>query len=410
MPEQLDSTKPVVVIYAEPLLAPSMTFIRTQAEALNDFLPYYVSPHYLRDGLPLPQDRVVVLRRAQGRFSGLTEMPFKLLGVAPLFVRRLRKLQPVLMHVHFGPAALRALPLARKLAIPLIVSFQGYDATVYDHVAKRSPHYSHRNYVRHRKDVERGSAMLIAVSNFIRDELLRQGFCRDKIVVHYTGVDTELFRSDPSVRRQPIVLFVGRLTEKKGCQYLIPAMAKVQAKVPQVELVIIGDGPLRMDLEKLAANSLRRYRFLGLQPPEVVRQWMNRARVFGAPSLRAESGDAEGYPNTFAEAQSMELPVVSFAADGVREAVAHGETGFLAPDRDTEALAFYLQKLLVDEQFSSRMGEAARYYVSTKFNLRIQTPRLEDLYRQVLEKQRLRFLPARGSEAEDEERIASLDS
>jgi glycosyltransferase involved in cell wall biosynthesis len=106
----------------------------------------------------------------------------------------------------------------------------------------------------------------------------------------------------------------------------------------------------------------------------------------------------------------MELPVVSFAADGVREAVAHGETGFLAPDRDTEALAFYLQKLLVDEQFSSRMGEAARYYVSTKFNLRIQTPRLEDLYRQVLEKQRLRFLPARGSEAEDEERIASLDS
>ena len=187
--------------------------------------------------------------------------------------------------------------------------------------------------------LERGATLLIAVSNFIRGEMIRQGFGGDKILVHYVGVDTESFCPNPSVRREPIVLFAGRLAEKKGCQYLIRAMARVQSQSPHTELVVIGDGHLRPELERLAAQSLRRYRFLGFQPPELVKNWMNRARVFGAPSVRTRTGDAEGHPNAFAEAQAMGLPVVSFASDGVMEAVAHGETG-LRPARagDHDAL------------------------------------------------------------------------
>src|SRR6202035_1197061 len=77
------SEKTKVLIYAEPLLARSMTFIRTQAESLTRFSPYYVSPHYLRDGLPLPKERVLVMRRGEGSFSRLTEVPFKMFGLAP---------------------------------------------------------------------------------------------------------------------------------------------------------------------------------------------------------------------------------------------------------------------------------------------------------------------------------------
>ena len=76
----------------------------------------------------------------------------------------------------------------------------------------------------------------------------------------------------------------------------------------------------------------------------------------------------------------MGLPVVSFASDGVRESVAHGETGFLAPERDTDVLAHYLQRLCDDESLCARMGEAARIYVCTQFNLRTQTRKLEVLY------------------------------
>src|SRR5260370_18826544 len=119
MPNSVAPEKPAVLVYAEPLLTRSMTFIRTQAEALASFTPYYVSPHYLRDGLPLPRERVVVMRGGQGRFSRLTEVPFKFLGVAPFFARRLRKLRPALLHAHFGFAALRSMPFPLTLVFPL---------------------------------------------------------------------------------------------------------------------------------------------------------------------------------------------------------------------------------------------------------------------------------------------------
>ncbi len=386
MPDPANGEKPVVLVYAEPLLARSMTFIRTQAEALNSFSPYYISPGYQPDGLPLPQERVVVMQRGQGGFSRLAVVPFKLFGVAPFFTRRLRELRPALLHAHFGFGGLRALPLARALGIPLVVTFQGCEATMYDEFLRGNSFYAARDYVRRRHILNKEATLLISVSGFIRDEMIRQGFSVNKIVVHYAGVDTELFCPEPGVKREPLVLFAGRLDEKKGCEYLIRAMAKVQTQSPEMELMVIGDGPLRADLEQLARQHLGKYRFLGFQPPDMVRHWMNRARMFGAPSIRTPSGDAEGYPNAFAEAQAMRLPVVSFASDGVREAVAHGETGFLAPERDTEALAHYLQKLCSDEVLCARMGEAARGRVSTQFNLRTQTRRLEGLYSRVLGK------------------------
>ncbi len=410
MPDPGASEKTNILIYAEPLLARSMTFIRTQAESLTRFSPYYVSPHYLQDGLPLPKERVLVMRRGEGSFSRLTEVPFKMFGLAPLFVRRLRKLRPALLHAHFGFAGLRALPLACGLGIPLVVTFQGCDATMYDEFLKANSFYSARNYVRRRKVLDVGSTLLIAVSKFIRDEMIRQGFSANKIVVHYVGVDTDFFCPNPEIGREPIVLFTGRLAEKKGCEYLIRAMAKVQSALPHMELVVIGDGPLRAGLEEVARTTLCRCRFLGFQPPDVVRHWMNRTRIFGAPSVRAQSGDAEGYPNAFAEAQAMGLPVVSFSSDGVREAVAHGQTGFLASERDTEGLAHYLQKLCADEVLCARMGEAARAHVREHFNLRTQTRKLEELYKRVLGKGANRLTWNGQTETELGEPAAALDA
>jgi glycosyltransferase involved in cell wall biosynthesis len=404
------SKKDVVLIYAEPLLARPMTFIRTQAEALTRFSPYYISPHYERNGLPLPKERVVVMRQSQSALASLTELPFKFLGLAPLYVRRLRKLRPALLHAHFGPTGLRALPLARKLKIPLIVTFQGYDATIYDKFLLQSRYYSCRSYVRRRKMLDAEATLLIAVSSFIQDEMIRQGFSADKIVVHYVGVDTELFCPDPQVKREPFILFTGRLAEKKGCEYLIRAMGEVQCQLPKAELVLIGDGPLRQPLEQLARQTLTSYRFLGFQSPDVVRHWMNRAQIFAAPSVRAESGDAEGYPNAFAEAQSMGLPVVSFSADGVREAVVHGETGLLARERDVSALAAHLRRLYADPALSARMGEAARAHVCTHFNLRTQTRKLEELYMRVLGKDKAAVSDMRAEQDNGQRFEEALDT
>jgi len=378
--------KTPILVYAEPLLARSMTFVREQGEALTFFSPYYISPHYLHDGLPLPKGRVLVMRRGGGFLLRLTEVPFKVLGVAPLFVRRLRRLRPALLHAHFGFAGLRALPLARSLDIPLIVSFHGCDATQHDEFSRASSSYAVRSYFKRRKMLEKDTALMIAVSDFIREEMVRKGFSRNRIVVHYVGVDTETFKPDLDIKRESIVLFTGRLEKNKGCEFLIQAMIRVQDASPDAELVVIGDGSLRVELEQLACRCLRRYRFLGFQTPDVVRYWMNRARVFAAPSVRVQSGESEGYGIVFAEAQAMGLPVVSFAAGGIPEAVVHGRTGFLAPERDVEGLAHFLQKLCAEEDLRTRMGEAARAHVCAHFDLRAQTKKLEELYKRVLQK------------------------
>lgn len=373
--------KPAVIIYKDHLLPPSATFIRSQAEALHGFIPYYAGSR-LVPGLPLPKERTLVVNRG-GPLGLVHEVSYKLWGVAPTFEQHILKLNPILIHAHFGPDAARVLPLVRALQIPLMVTFHGYDATIKDEYARRS-FYGRRVYLRRKEALKCEARLFIAVSEFIKRKLLDQGFLPEKLMVHYIGVDTETFQPDLAVPREPVVLFVGRLVEKKGCEYLIQAMSKVQAVRPEIELVVIGDGPLRLSLERLARKMLQRYRFLGAQPPDYVRAWMNRAKVFSVPSITATSGDSEAFGIVFAEAQAMGLPVVSFASGGVPEAVVHGETGFLAAEQDWQGLAKYILSLLEDDGLWQRFSVAGQRRVRALFDLKKQTHALEEIYKLVI--------------------------
>lgn len=375
--------RPALIVYCDHLLPFSQTFVLVQGEELQQFTPYYVGSRLVKD-LTLPTERTLVVNRG-GVLSKLREVPHKFWGIAPTLYRRVQQLDPVLIHAHFGVGGALALPLKLMLKVPMLVTFHGFDATVKDEYARRS-FYGHRIYLRRREALKHKAQLFIAVSEFIREKLLDKGFPPDKIVVHYIGVDTETFRPDPNIPREPVVLFVGRLVEKKGCEYLIQAMSKVQAARPEVELVVIGDGPLRPSLEQLAKKILRRYRFLGVQPVESVRNWMNRAKIFSVPSVTAESGNSEAFGIVFAESQAMGLPVVSFTSGGIPEAVAHGETGFLVAERNWEGLSKYIVHLLEDETLWQCFSKKGQERVNTRFNLHSQTHALEDIYQAVLHK------------------------
>ncbi|NER38628.1 MAG: glycosyltransferase [Oscillatoria sp. SIO1A7] len=375
------SERPNIIIYRDHLLPISETFVLAQGEALQNFVPYYVGSR-LEKGLTLPRERVRVANGGGVR-GKLAEGLFKVWNIAPSFYKSFLELQAALIHAHFGVGGALALPLGEFLQIPSIVTFHGFAATIKDEYARRS-FYGHRLYLRRRETLKRESRLFIAVSDFIKTKLLAQGFPPEKIIVHYIGININQFKPDRSLPRQPFVLFVGRLVEVKGCEFLIRAMARVQQARPDVELVVIGDGLLRSALEKIAANSLRRYRFLGAQPPEVVRTWMNRAKVFSVPSVTLESGASEAFGTVFAEAQAMRLPAVSFASGGIPEAVAHGETGFLAPERDVEGLAAYILRLLNEETLWQHFSKNGQERVRKLFNLQSQTRILEDIYRAVL--------------------------
>jgi glycosyltransferase involved in cell wall biosynthesis len=176
---------------------------------------------------------------------------------------------------------------------------------------------------------------------------------------------------------------VGRLVEKKGCEYLIRAMQMVQRDDPAVRLVVIGDGPLRDSLESLANSLLVRAEFIGIQVADSVSRWMNKARVLCVPTVRAANGDMDGCCMVFLEAHAMGLPVVAFNTGGTPEAVLHGQTGLLVTERDCDALADAIHQVVNDRLMWEQFSQAARLRVEHRFNLSTQNKRLEEIYNQL---------------------------
>jgi glycosyltransferase involved in cell wall biosynthesis len=375
---QPPTARPVVAVYRNGLLLPTETYIRAQGEALTRYGSYYVGMHRIPRGLELPGERVFVLN--QGGRTGLArEFVYQETGFSPRLVKAIRRQRPALVHAHLGVDGAAALPLARQLGVPLVVTFHGFDATATDQAA-RARGRRYEVYLRRRETLKRETRLFIAVAQYIRARMLDRGFPESKVVVHTIGVDTELFRSDPTVAREPVVLFVGRLIAKKGIPHLIAAMREVQARLPEADLVLVGKGELQTELERQARELGVRARFLGMVKPEEVREWMNRARALCVPSVIAPNGDAEGVPVVAQEAMAMGLPVVGSESAGIPEAIRHGTEGFLAPEGDERALASHLLALLTDAPLWERMSRASLARVRDRFDLRKQTAALEQLY------------------------------
>jgi len=384
IPAAVNGARPAILIYRTALLSLSETFVLSQPKALKDFTPYFVG--FTRvDGLQLPEKKFHIIDQVRP-LSSVRKLMYRLFGFAPGLSRKLRRLNPVLVHAHFGVDSVPALWLARSLGIPLVVTYHGYDATMKEEYARKYS-YDYRRYLRWRPVIQKEASLFVTVSEFVRGRLIEQGFPQNKISVHYVGVDTDLFAPDPSVSRKPIVLFTGRLVDSKGCGHLIQAMTRVQKEVPGAELVIIGDGPLRQELEHLASASLRNFRFLGACSQSEVRHWMNRAKVFSVPSFTTAWGTSEGFGLVFAEAQAMGLPVASFAVGGIPEAVAHETTGLLCKERDVEGLACNIVRLLTDDSLWHQFSAAARSRALECFDLREQTAKLEEMYNHLLTSQ-----------------------
>jgi colanic acid/amylovoran biosynthesis glycosyltransferase len=373
--------RPRVAVFRSTLLGRSEAFIRDQGEALQRFEPWYVGCR-LEDAVEVPVERRVVVNPG-GAAGRMRELLFKFSGRAPGLRRRLQEIAPALVHAHFGPDATLVMPLARRLGVPLVATFHGYDATMADRAARRS-FFLHRRYLEHRAALQRDGRLFLAVSRFVRDRLLAQGYPADRTVVHYAGLSLQRFQPDRAVVREEIVLFVGRLAPEKGCLDLIGAMRRVQDDHPEAELVVLGDGPLRQLLERLARSTGVRCRFIGAVSQEDVIHWMARAQVLCAPSVTLPTEEAEGFGLVCAEAQAMALPVVATRVGGIPEVVADGESGLLVRERDQAALADRIVRLLRDRALRDRIGEAGRRRVERCFNGWTQARRLEGLYAEAL--------------------------
>lgn len=150
------------------------------------------------------------------------------------------------------------------------------------------------------------------------------------------------------------VLSLGRLIELKGIEHAIRAVAQL----PEAELVVVGDGPDRARLERLARDSTARVRFVGAQYGHDKSRWLQAADLFVLPSIVLPSGRSEGMPTAVLEAMEHGLPVLASDVGGVRDVVQPGVNGLLVPAGDPAALAQALRTLRPAQR--AELAEGAR--------------------------------------------------
>ena len=369
---------PEVAIFRHNLFRISEPFIAEQAQHLRRYRPLYVGRK--RFGLPPDGASSLALEDLYKRWK-LPRIGWQMLtGDAQPYLSLLGRHRPPLIHAHFGIEGVSALGLAMQLEIPLVTTFHGFDATLKTHAMLGSPAWF--RYPLLRRKLAREGNLFLCASSFIRQKLLETGFPESRTHTHYIGVDCQTIRPRADFEETPLILHVARLVEVKGTRYLLRAFATVARKYDRVQLLIIGDGPLRRQLHALTASLGMRDRveFLGAVPHVAVLSWMRKAAMLVLPGIRTATGREEGLGMVLLEAAATGLPIVGSRVGGIPECMLEGKTGFLVPERDEDALARRMAELLEDPVRRHRMGAAGRALVEDRFDIDRQTAVLENYY------------------------------
>lgn len=382
-PLKLDH-RPVVIIFRSPVFNSSETFVQAHATSLRRYQPLIVGLERKGNVVAALEGRVLFPETA------LERTQLRLFGPSPALVGRLRQFRPVIVHAHFGPDGVAALPLARALGIPLVTTLHGYEVSHSPRYLLTSGRLSWMRYALARRRLTRRGELFVAVSEALRRRALDQGYPGERTIAHLNGVDLSRF---PPVRRRAeegLILHVGRLVEKKGTGLLIEAVAQVSRALPRARLVIAGEGPMRPRLQAKAAllDLSERITFLGERSQAEVAEWMERAWLLAVPSLTAKDGDAEGLPTVIFEAAAAGLPVVASDHSGNSEGVRDGDTGFIVPEDDAGALAARMLDLLRSPPLRDRMAHAARTLAEARYDAVRQTGVLEAHYDRLIAERR----------------------
>jgi glycosyltransferase involved in cell wall biosynthesis len=375
-----------VLLYRNLILPRSETFIRAQALALREWSPVMAGRGRAITSLDISGIEVQLPEKTRNgsnddrlwRICRLAGLPH------PSTVKRLRRVDASLCHVHFGTDAVDIWPSMRRLGLPTLVTLHGYDINTY-----RNWWESGRAGWRRRSYPSRLLRMsahpdvhFIAVSEAIRERAMAFGLAPEKVTLSYIGVDPDYFSPGPMPMpvRDNKILFVGRLVENKGPRVLIDAFARFSQRVPESHLVIVGEGPLEQELRAFARQLGADVRFAGALDRAGVRRELHSARILCQPSITLSSGASEGLGISILEAQACGVPVLTSARGGSVEGIRVGRTGFSFAEGDAASLAQLLEKIVCNDDLLASMSIEAVRFVREKFELASCTRKLEEVY------------------------------
>ncbi len=276
-----------------------------------------------------------------------------------------------------GPPAALA-----SLGTPLVVSLHGSDI----YLAER-----HWSFALAAAGAFRAATAVTACSGDLRARGIRLGAAPGRSHVIPYGVNTRQFRPDPTVRAivraelglepgAPLVLGMGRLVAKKGFGVLLDAWPAVLRAVPSATLVIAGYGDLREHLERQAAalGLGTSVRFSGRLERDRAAAYVAAADVFALPIVR---DGVDGLPNVLLEAMGAGRPVVASRVAGVPDVIDDGVHGLVVPERNPDALAAAIMRLLANPDLAKRLGAAARTRVERELTWERTAERFEEVFR-----------------------------
>ena len=267
--------------------------------------------------------------------------------------------------------------------IPMVVHFHGMDAS------------SAFNSVTYRSEIQqvfRYVSMVITASHHIKRLLVLKGCPPEKIkVVRYGVKVAEIQPKNWELRApNPAIIFLGRLTEKKNPVALVHAFNLVKKSVEDAQLTIVGDGPLRNEVEQVVKK-------LGLTDSVTMHGELSHEKameilsdhwVFAQHSVTASNGDQEGFALSPAEAAAYELPVVSTMHNGIPEHVIDGVTGYLVREFDYETMADKIIQLLRNRDLSVKMGQNGRLNILGLNNPQKRIESVKSILQLVFEKRK----------------------
>lgn len=255
----------------------------------------------------------------------------------------------------FGvPCGFLALLLKWEFGIPYVVALRGSDVPGY------SRQYTWLYPVLRPLIRSIWSRAVAVVPNSLGLETLARATAPEQVyTVIQNGVDTERFT--PDTAKRPIDQFIitpgaSRLTERKGLQYLIEAVALLSPRYPELRLKVMGEGEARPKLEALVKEKGLdgKVTFLGRIPRERTVPYYQEASLFVMPSLN------EGMSNAMLEALASGLPIVSTPTGGAAELVTPSQNGLIVPEKSVEALAEAIERFLIEKQLVTEYGAESR--------------------------------------------------
>jgi glycosyltransferase involved in cell wall biosynthesis len=303
--------------------------------------------------------------------------PFNILRLAKYIKER--KIDIIHTHMYFANTFGRLAAILAKTPIVISATYSNYFE------------YKKRNILMERF-LSRFTDVIIAASNSIKEfNAKQQRISLDKFKVIYDCASTEKFskRMNSGVVKgqlgiEPdysVVGCVARLSLVKGHSYLIRAAAEVLKRYPKVKFLLVGDGPVRKELENLTEE-------LGIEDKVIfagarrdIPEMLSVMDIFVLPSALRE-----GCPLSVLEAMAMSKPVIASRLGGIPEEVSDGESGILVPPKDSKSLAEAIIKLLLDKSEARRMGQVGKKIFKHKFTKEIMLKKLESLYEELIAK------------------------